>query len=320
MSTTLAQLRNWLRSSNAGFDTGPLAPSERARYYTCYEAARKRLDGAMQLGAASKSVPALLLFREGFVMLGNARRIAQGAQPGDDGAETLESFIESMEADLRAKASLLRGDLATIFGQSTAVDALDDRERRARVAELSSLAEELLRRMSPRTPQQRRKWRAIRNAGVALTMLVSLAVALSPLFEPENVALHKRTTSSSIALGTSPSAAVDGHAHEERFGFQSDTEPSPWLRIDLGRPYDITRVRIFGRHDCCFDQSVPMGFEISDDGKSFNLVAQKTDAFDQIDPWEINLDSVRARYVRVRRLEKGLLVLAEVQAFGNAAP
>jgi hypothetical protein len=61
-----------------------------------------------------------------------------------------------------------------------------------------------------------------------------------------------------------------------------------------------------------------MGLEVSDDDQVFTLVAEKRNAFDQVDPWEINLNYVRARYVRVRRLEPGELVLSEVEVFGKS--
>jgi hypothetical protein len=318
MSKALAQFRDWIRSSAGGFDTGSLTLAERSRYHTYYQAARERLDGAMQLGAASKSVPAILLFREGFTMLANAHVIGIGGQPSDDPTALLRSFAASVAADCPAGAQLLRDDLLTTSNESTAVDLLDDRERRVRVVELSSLAGRLMRKMSPQTPRERRKWRVLRHVSVAMAMAVSLALIAADLRAPENIALHKNATSSGSAYGTKPSGAVDGRAYKGRFGFHSDSGPTSWLRVDLGRDYDITGARIFGRHDCCFDQSIPMGLEVSDDGQVFTLVAEKRNAFDQVDPWEINLNYVRARYVRVRRLEPGELVLSEVEVFGKS--
>jgi hypothetical protein len=111
---------------------------------------------------------------------------------------------------------------------------------------------------------------------------------------------------------------VDGHAFEQRFGFHTESESHAWLQIDLGRPYDLTGARIFGRHDCCFEQSTPMSFLVSDDGREFRDVALRGEALDQVDPWELQLDHVRARYVRVARTQAGVLVLSEVQVFGQA--
>ena len=311
---------HWLRSSSGGFDTTSLTPTERSRYHEYYEAARKRLDGAMQLGTASKYVPALLLFREGFTMLANAHLAARRGQGSDDPTAMLASFADWVAAEPTAGAPLLRDELLAASDPSTAVDSLDRREQRARVVELSSLAEDLLRTMSPQTTRRRDAWRMASGAVVVLAAAVSLALIAANLTAPEDIALHKRTTSSSAAFGSTPSDVVDGHAYKGLFGFHSANEPSAWLRIDLGREYDVTRVRIFGRHDCCFDQSVPVGFEVSDDDEHFRMVAEKGDAFDPVDPWEVNLDHVRARYVRLRRLEQGVLVLSEVRVFGESAP
>ena len=302
-----------------GFDTSSLAPPQRSEYHAYYEAARKRLDGAVQLGAASKPVPALLLFREGFLMLANARLTAAGGQRSGDPAAMLGSFADWAEPG-GGVGELLRGDLLVTSERPTSVDSLDHREQRVRVLELSSLAEELLQKMSPEIPQRRQRRRMFRAALVVVAMAFSTALVVANLVAPEDIALHKRTTSSSAAYDSKPADAVDGRAHKGRFGFHSESEPSPWLRIDLGRVYDITRARIFGRHDCCFDQSVPIGLEVSDDDQNFRLVAEKKDAFDQVDPWEVSLDHVLARYVRLRRLQQGHLVLSEVEVFGRAAP
>jgi hypothetical protein len=314
-------LRRWydgLLPPRSGFETTSLSIAQRTRYHVSYEAARTRFDGALLLAGAGKLVPALLLFGAGFVILTRARLAGANLAPSVD-RPVLEYLAETLEAEHPEWARVLRDALPAFSHDELTADGLDRRELRLRVGELAEVAENLLRLMAPETSKERMHRRLARNVLVGVVVLAALAVIVMTAVSPENIALHKRSTSSSAEFHTSPAGVVDGHAYEP-LGFHSAEENSPWLRIDLGRPFDLTRVRVFGRHDCCFEQSIPLAVETSMDGDKFTVVATRTEAFDQIDPWEINLDSPRARFLRVRHLGRGLLVLAEVQAFGNAVP
>jgi hypothetical protein len=79
----------------------------------------------------------------------------------------------------------------------------------------------------------------------------------------------------------------------------------------------ISDAEVFGRSDCCLDQSVPLAFELSDDGVTYRTLATKTDSFQSLRPWVVKPLAVPARFVRLRMLRAGQLALAEVVIFGH---
>lgn len=72
-----------------------------------------------------------------------------------------------------------------------------------------------------------------------------------------------------------------------------------------------------GRADCCYDQSVPLALEASNDGAHFRRVAVRWQPFSQSEPWLIEPPSLAARFVRFHTLRDSVLVLSEVQVFGR---
>jgi hypothetical protein len=276
------------------------------------------LDGATQLRESGNPIPALVLYREGFLLLARAHAAANGsgvAAADADARTTLDRFIDALPPSYATLARKLRENIV-ISTDAADLDALSLRELTERVNGLSAVTPVLLALLAPQTPARQKTVRTLQRAAILL-VLVSCVTALSvTVLPPKNIALHKPATSSSVAFDTKPAGAVNGKVYEP-FGFHSDTEDSPWLRIDLGRKYTITEARVYGRHDCCFDQSVPMLFEGSDDGETFRLIAERKDPFDQVRPWVILPGSARARFVRLRSTKKTPLVLAEVELNGK---
>jgi hypothetical protein len=82
----------------------------------------------------------------------------------------------------------------------------------------------------------------------------------------------------------------------------------------------LERVEAYGRADCCFDQSVPLAFEVSLDGKKYRRISERTELFTQSNPWVIPGQGEIARFVRFRTLRKTYLVLAEVEVYGRPEP
>jgi hypothetical protein len=301
-------------------DATALTPARRTAFFLYFDGARARLDGATELHETDNTVPALLLYADGFSMLARAYGAATAEDPSAlDAATTLHAYLDYLGQKYERAARVLRENLPAEPKEPAALDALPAAELRARADELSSVTPEIVALLTPRKKDAGRR-RMVR-ATVVIVVLLASAVAIARfLIRPENVALHKLATSATTAFNTKPSGAVNGRIYEQ-YGFHSDNEASPWLRIDLGKPYDLTRIRVHGRHDCCFDQSIPMAVELSLDGENFTTLAERHEAFDQLDPWDIDPDQpARARYIRVRTLKKGLLVLTEVEAYGKPAP
>jgi hypothetical protein len=194
---------------------------------------------------------------------------------------------------------------------------LNARELAVRVTELAAVMPDVLGLMAPRSPERATRRRVVRNVVIVAGLLASVVAIATYVVRPENIARDKPAIASSVGFNTKPSGAVNGRIYEQ-FGFHSNAEASPWLRIDLEKAYDLTRIRVFGRHDCCFEQSIPIAVELSNDGQNFTSLAERDTPFDQLDPWEIVPETpVRARFLRVRALKTPLLVLTEVEAYGK---
>jgi hypothetical protein len=298
-----------------GLPISALAAPDRTRFFANYESARARLEGAAALGETRHPIPALLLYREGICSLARAYAVTAGAEATDDDG-VVERFTEWVASKHEPSARVLRDDLSFPGGSP---DMLNARELALRVAELGAVMPDVLGLMAPRLPEQVTRRRVIRNAVIVVGLLASVSAIVSYVVRPKNIARDKPAIASSIGFDTKPSGAVNGRIYEQ-FGFHSNAEAAPWLRIDLESAYDITRIRVYGRHDCCFDQSIPMAVELSNDGQNFTGIAERRTPFDQLDPWEIvPVRPIRARYVRVRALNNTVLVLSEVEVYGNAA-
>jgi hypothetical protein len=173
--------------------------------------------------------------------------------------------------------------------------------------------------------RERRRWPAFAALAAALwlvaayTLWCRLRVPLIPLARTraDNLALHSRASSSSADFKTSAAGAIDG-ARYGQLGFHSRSEASPWLTLDLGAPQVLERIEAYGRGDCCFDQSVPLALELSDDGLNFETIATRELAFSQYQPWVIRPRQHTARFVRLRTLRRSVLVLGEVEVYGHA--
>lgn len=169
-----------------------------------------------------------------------------------------------------------------------------------------------------RSPSEIRRVRRLRMLAVAsISLALLVAVLVYAMYEP-NVALDKEVTASPLGFGTLPVGAVDGNK-DGTFGFHTNGEDEGWMQIDLQRTYDLSKVKVFGRGDCCFDQSIPLALSISSDGKAFTEVGERDAPFSEAAPWIIPLPHTPARYVKLHRLGTGYLVVSEVEVFGRRA-
>lgn len=213
-------------------------------------------------------------------------------------------------ADLERQKNILSSD------DPYTVDRLGIDERELAAADLDASTRWLSELLIPPSAQALLTWRATRNAAVAVIVLGITALAWWLVTRPVDLALNREARASSQAYATTPAGAVDGIRHGQ-LGFHSDLQDQPWLSIDLGSDYSIDRVQVYGRGDCCFDQSVPLAFEVSDDGLAYRRVDARDDPFSQEEPWIIKLKGVAGRFVRLRTLRRSVLVVSEVEVYGR---
>lgn len=300
-------------------DVSGLPMAQQQTAHRSFAAASSRLKGAALLREAGQDLPAILLYREGIAMLARVLLAARGQESDGlltESGELFERFAALMTEQDAGLAAALREGWQLL--NASDLDALPRRALAAQADTLAELTTRLVARVEPTSRDRARYVRYAPAASALVTLLCALGTAAYFAMLPTNIAKGKPVVASSIAYDTQPPGVVDGKDYG-RFGFHSAVEPSPWIRVDLGRRYLLTDIKIFGRHDCCYDQSVPMVLEISDDGEQFRGVAERSNPFDQVDPWQIALQRVPARYVRVRTLREAVLVLSEIEVYGQPA-
>jgi hypothetical protein len=143
-----------------------------------------------------------------------------------------------------------------------------------------------------------------------------------------NIARGKPATQSSISQWSrwpTPEAdaagAVDGKP-DGGFKFHTAMELDPWWRVDLGRPSEISEIRVFNRvDDKVMGRIRKLTIAVSNDDVFWRDVARKTDdsVVGGIDGapfvWRTR-GKVIARYVRVLVPGRGVLHLDQVEVYG----
>ena len=163
--------------------------------------------------------------------------------------------------------------------------------------------------------------------GFALSVLLMLSISM---MAQTNIAQNKSASQSSTGYGGSASRAVDGNTDGEWYGYSvthTNQQSNPWWKVDFEATYDISKIKVFNRTDCCNPRlngaKVYVGDSNTQNPDDFTLVGSLTSSenaqiFD-------NLSNKRGRYLLIY-LPGGnkILSLAEVQVYGtvyvNTAP
>jgi hypothetical protein len=285
-----------------------------------HRAGQRQVLAAQQLRSQSPPVPAVSLYRQGALLLVLAF-LAYNDKTLDPTTLTAEAAFDTFRAKLEAHRIELPPEFDRVRSVLVGCDILQlerlsAEEAGQKAEELESLTDWLSSLVDPRSPRELKNMSIVRIGGVsagAAALLVYLSVRL---FSAPNVALHKSVVAVSQDYNTTPAGVVDGNV-DGRFGFHSALDDSPWLWIDLGRNYAIYKIKVYGRGDCCFDQSIPLALEVSSDGVSYSKIAEKTDQFSEVNPWVIHPTALVTRYVRLRTERRSYLALGEVEVFGR---
>jgi F5/8 type C domain len=284
------------------------------------ERAWRRLRPARRLRGDGESAAALVFYREAVLHFSRALlfSVDSSAELGSlDAATILDRLAETLQKNgLISRPELARQRAVLLSADHEVIDGLSVDTANTAMDELEELAQWLASRPETRTPAELRAMRAIRVSIAVLGVVAMLALVAWALTRAPNLALGRAASASSIALSTSAAGAVDGIRYGQ-LGFHSTQENSAWLAIDLGREHVLSHVDAYGRGDCCFEQSVPLVFEVSRDGKKYKTVAKRTNVFTQYEPWIVPGEGIVARFVRFRTLKKAPLVLSEVEVYGD---
>jgi hypothetical protein len=296
-------------------------PKQRLAARERRNAALKRLREAQDVRFRAGALDALPLHREGHRLLVIAFLASAGVDTttlSDGESISLACTKELEDRRIAIPAWFARSQQRSVRGESGERSAPSAREAELAAEEFETSAAWLVRLIGPLSPNEVRGTRLLRVSIAATAVVALVAFAAVRLLSPTNLALQRPVTSSSRAYETTPEGAVDGRKFG-RLGFHSRTEESPWLSIDLGRRYEISQVKVYGRDDCCFNQSTPLALEASNDEVSFRKVDERTDSFSAFDPWVAKPRSLVARFVRLKTQGNSVLVVAEVEVYGSAA-
>jgi hypothetical protein len=325
LGTTLGRLRCELREffllDRARDRSAKVAGAQREQVWKYTRATKRRLLVARSLRDPGEAHAAALLCRSGAVLQLYAVLAARSSDVdlgvlGVDAA--LQGLDRVLDEDERGASRELESARRLVLAPDPiAIERLSAKEARQAVRDLERFTRWLSTLVEPRSPRRLRGLRIARLSLVGAVAAALLMYAVVLLASPEDLALRRTATSSSKEWETEPSGAVDG-VKNGRFGFHSAEEDQPWLAIDLGGPCSIRKVKVYGRGDCCHDQSIPLALEISDDGHTYRKIGERSEAFSEKEPWTVEpRPPLQARFVRLRTERRSFLVLSEVEAFGE---
>jgi hypothetical protein len=165
------------------------------------------------------------------------------------------------------------------------------------------------------------RWARVLRVGAAALVAVALLVwSGGRLLGTKNVALHKPVRTSGLhpqAIAT-PGGLTDGViAGPPPYGVHTAVGSPPWVQVDLGDVYKVSKVKVYNRGDGWFDDGLPMTVQLSVDGTWFADVETRRSSFSQKSPWVANAHREKARYVRVRGTPGKYVTLSEVEVWAR---
>jgi hypothetical protein len=301
-----------------------LEGSQRDIVRNYYDAGNRRLNVAQDLRGPVQTPAALTLYRQGMHFLALAYLASRGHANLDSASSSLEETFRELdrafEADgLKVPREYNDSRPVLVSPNPLDLDRMSVAEAALRVEELEAASRWLSSLIDARSPIEVKWARFFRIGITAAVMVALLAMLVIRLLTPKNIALGRPVTASSVGFSTAAVGAVDG-SKNGAFGFHSALEDSPWLSIDLGRNFAISRIRVFGRGDGGpYDQSIPLALEVSDDGTSYQQIALRSQPFSEYEPWVVQPGALVTRYLRLKTMRSSYLVLGEVEVNGVAS-
>ncbi|GMH44704.1 hypothetical protein BSKO_12656 [Bryopsis sp. KO-2023] len=132
------------------------------------------------------------------------------------------------------------------------------------------------------------------------------------------VSLKKHTVQSTTDFGGKSSRAVDGNKNSNYFAgscTHTRKQKNPWWQVDLGGPYQITRVVITNRGDCCWGRlsnfEIRIGKELDSNLNKACVTGAKLGRA-ETRKFECEMEG---QYVNIKILGTQFLTLCEVQVF-----
>jgi hypothetical protein len=299
-----------------------LAPAKFETMRLYFSAATRRLQAAQDLKGSSHPAEALPLYQQGSLLMALAFLVSKSRDVDVATLAPSEAFGQLgtalAEAAIKTPADFETAKQILLSRDPLAFDRLSPDELRRQADVLETTANWLATLVDVRSGHELKVARFIRltvTVVAALGILIWLSIKI---FSPKNIAFNKPVTSSSVhpSYGAPAQGANDG-SKSGRFDFCSAEEELPWWMVDLQKTVRIGEVKVFGRGDCCYDQSIPLALEASDDGTTFRQIAERTTPFSESNPWVIRPDALTTRFIRLRTERRSVLVLTEVEVYAK---
>jgi hypothetical protein len=101
-------------------------------------------------------------------------------------------------------------------------------------------------------------------------------------------------------------------------GFSTNSEPSPWWEVDLGRPSVLQQIRVYNAGPGVnFQRAASLRVLLSDDDVRWRIAYDNRGKVFGPEPLSVNLADVAARYVRLQLVEPNQFQLEQVEVFGH---
>jgi hypothetical protein len=312
------RVREYFSLARARQASAALTPSARAAVQLHAQAACSRWHVARNLTDPSHRPAALALYRQAVPLLVQACLIARGDEPAAPAGSLGRLGAIWQAHGILPPPALARVEALLDSTDPLAPDRLPPAEASDRADDFDSTCRFVAGLLELRSPREIAISRVLRRTAAAAGALALVIAAGIALFSPTNVARGKPVSASSVALNTTPAAAVDG-SKSGLFGFHSGLENAPWLAIDLGARHFIDRIKVYGRGDAYNSQSIPLALEVSNDGAVYGPVGLRVEPFSATVPWILTFKPtpLEARFVRLRSQHRTYLVLGEVEIYGH---
>jgi hypothetical protein len=298
-----------------------LGEERQAQVRRYHDAALRRALVADTLADDRSAVSALILYREALGLLTSALVIARGSGAAPEAPErdpwaalaglAQAGAIPPLPPPVEEARGILTEQEPLTFDEWPTADLL------ARRATVEAAMKWLFGLVEARTVAEIRASRFARVGVAAVVVVALLAWAVTSVGRPTNLALHRPVTVSarhpqSIAPADN-SGAVNG-VIESNYGIHT-TLGNAWVMVDLQSVCRLSEARIHNRADGWFGEGLPLALELSEDGKTFKEIERRTEVFGAADPWVVQLDGRRARYVRVS--SPRYVALTEIEVMGS---
>jgi hypothetical protein len=114
-----------------------------------------------------------------------------------------------------------------------------------------------------------------------------------------------------------PEGLTDGVITGPPYGVHTAAASPPWVQVDLGDVYKVSKVKVYNRGDGWFNDGLPMTLQTSLDGTWFVDIETRRAPFSQKSPWVANAHREKARYIRLRGPATKYLALSELEVFAR---